>query len=104
MQNFSKDGVGQKLYINFDTDVSTATSYDMTIQPENGEIQEVTPTLGTSDIVVNEKTFLANQYVEYAITADMFATHVGRWRAKAKATFSSTNILSTRYVLFRVTG
>lgn len=102
MQNFNKDDVGAKLYINFSEDISTATSYDMTILPERGPVQKVTPTLGTSAVVVGNKDFLANQYVYYALTAEQFENRVGRAQAKAKATFSSTDIRSTDYVMFRI--
>ena len=102
MQNFNKDDVGAKLYINFGEDISTATSYGMTIEPERGPKQEVTPTLGTSDVTVGNQDFLANQYVYYALTSEQFENDVGRARAKAKASFSSTDIRSTDYVMFRV--
>jgi hypothetical protein len=74
----------------------------MTIEPEKGEKQLVTPVLlGTANVDVGNQTFLANQYVVYTTEAEQFK-NTGRWRAKATATISSSDIRATDYILFRV--
>jgi hypothetical protein len=102
MISYNKDASGQKLRVNFNENISAATAFAMTLEPTVGEKLEVTPTLGTSNVVVGDETFLANEYVEYAVTADMF-DYVGRWRAKAEATVSPGEV-ATDYRFFRVMG
>ena len=101
MINFNKDSFGQTLRVNFGQDVSTATEFSLEMQPENGETVTKTPTLGTSDVDVGDETFIANYYVDYAVTEDVFSDYTGRWRAKAIATLPGETI-ATDYVLFRV--
>ena len=97
------DASGGVLRVNFRQDISTATAFTMTLEPEVGEKLDKVPTLGTVDVDVGDETFLANQYVNYTTLADDF-TYVGRWRKKATATLSASNIVATEQTLFRVTG
>jgi len=102
MINYNISGVGQKIRTNFGQDISTASKYTMVIQPETGEKQDLTPTLGTVDVDVGDKKYLANQYVEYATQAGQFQFEkTGRWRSKATAVVGSAT-LATNYEMFRV--
>jgi hypothetical protein len=111
MINFNIDAYGGTLRVNFGEDISSATAFTMEIQPQVGDKQSLTPTLGTSDVWVGDEKYLANQYVEYTITANQFKTgqdangeEIGQvWRKKATATISSTDVRATQYSQFRVT-
>lgn len=103
MKNFyNQQGFGETLRLNFGRDISTATAFELTLEPEVGDELTKTPTLGTSDVTEGDQTLLANQYVEYTIEEGAWDTYAGRWRAKAVATLPSQT-LSTEYILFRVT-
>ncbi len=101
MLNFNQKSFGQVLRVNFGQDVSTATAFELDLEPENGETVDKTPTLGASNVDVGDETFLADEYVEYTTEEDVFLDYVGRWRAKAIATLPGETI-ATDYVLFRV--
>jgi hypothetical protein len=101
MISFNIDSFGGKLRVNFGQDISAGTAFTMTIKPEKGQMQELTPTLGTSDADVGDGTYLANNYVEYTITEDLFDV-AGIWRKKAVATVGGVDI-GTPYSFFRVT-
>jgi hypothetical protein len=98
---FNQGAFGQKIRVNFNQDVSSATAYSMTIEPQAGATLTKTPTLGTSAVTVDDSPFLANQYVEYTIEDGDFSEYAGRWRVKASATLS-TETITTDYILFRV--
>ena len=100
MISYNIDASGQKLRVNFDEDISSATDLTMSMQPERGAVITVTPTLGTADVEVGDETFLANQYVEYAVIADQF-TYIGRYLLKAAVTLSGVVIVPNAE-LFRV--
>ena len=101
MISFNIDSYGGKLRVNFGQDISAGTAFTMTIQPEKGESQELTPTLGTSDTDVGDETYLENEFVEFTITDGLFTT-AGQWRKKAVATVGGVDI-GTQYSYFRVT-
>jgi hypothetical protein len=101
MQKFNIDSVSQIIRVDLGQDISAATVLTMTLEPNVGDKVEVTPTVGVSDVGVGDQTFLANEYVEYALQAEEF-DYVGRWRAKATAKLASSTVASD-YVLFRVT-
>ncbi len=101
MQNINIDSAGSKLYINFGRDISTGTDLKLTLQPESGEIKEVTPTVGTSNIDIDNKNMLANQYIQYTTLGGDFEQYYGRWRMKGSATVSGETFV-TDYILFRV--
>ena len=100
MISYNKKSNGELLRVNFGRDISTATSFSMILEPNVGEKLEVTPVLGAADVDVGDEEFLADQYVEYSTTADMFL-YAGRWRAKAVATLPA-EVVATNYVFFRV--
>ena len=108
MPIFNKDSFGQLLKVNFSQDISTGTSFEMLIEPQfvgnrldNGKpILTVVGTLGTVETVVDDMTFLANEYLEYTIKEDDFKD-VGRWRVKGIATLPGVTS-STNYQFFRV--
>lgn len=102
MQIINQDSEGQKLYIDFVRDLSTATALTMNLQPERGSDIDVTPTLETSDTWVGDKLMEANQFVSHTITADMFSAYTGKWRMKATATISGV-IYPVEFVEFMVT-
>lgn len=87
MINFNKDASGQKLRVNFNQDISSGSIFKMYMEPQiNGEVREISPAvLGTSDVMVGDEKFLANQYLEYTIQADDFEDYTGIWRVKGTA-------------------
>lgn len=101
MQNVNIDSAGSKLYLNFGQDISTGTDLSMTLQPESGQLKTVTPTVGTSNVTVDNQNLLANEYLEYTIQDGDFEQYHGRWRMKGSATVSG-EIIVPNYVLFRV--
>jgi len=101
MVSFNIDSYGGKIRVNFGQDISAGTAFSMTIMPEKGDEQTLTPTLGTSDVDVGDESYLANCYVEYTITDGLFDVS-GIWRKKAVATVGGVDI-GTQYSNFRVT-
>jgi len=103
MQKFNTDAYGEILYVNFNEDISTGTAFTLELDPQEGNSIDKTPTLGTSDVDVGDQTYLANQYVKWTTTSDVFQNYIGLWRAKATATLP-TKTLATDFILFRVTA
>ena len=91
---------GQIIRANIGEDVSSLTSYKMILEPELGDSVEKPATLGTVNIVENDETFIANQYLEYVVESEVL-DRKGQWRKKAKAT-SSTQEISGNYQRFTV--
>jgi len=112
MPLFNRQAFGQTVYVNFNQDISTATQFEMELQPqftgqnfENDQDERrarliVTPILGTVDVKVDDQLFLANEYVEYVTKENDFRDD-GRWRKKAKAVLVSETIV-TNYTFFRI--
>ena len=100
MISYNKAAVGEVLYVNFGADISAATGFTLTMEPEVGDKVEKVPVLGASDVTVGDETFLANQYVTYSTEAGVF-DFVGRWRAHATATLPG-EVKATRWRFFRV--
>ncbi len=100
MPKYNIGASGQKLRVNFNQNISTATSYSLEIVPREGDKFEKTPTLGTSDTIVDDQTFLANKFVEYTILADDLV-YVGQYEMKATAVLPSETVV-TDYTRFRV--
>ena len=92
MPNLNKNEFGQTLRANLGEDISNATSYKMILQPQLGETLEKTATLGTVNIVVDDKTYLANEYVEYT-TIDGDLDYAGTWRLKGIAKSTGSDII-----------
>jgi len=97
----NKDEYGQTLRVNFGEDISAATAYSFILEPKYGEKLEKTGTLGTSNVVVDDETYQANQYIEY-VTADGDIDKAGDWRMKGEATMSGTNKVIGDYKRFVV--
>lgn len=101
MLNFNVDASGQKLRVNFGRDVSTGTTFTVSLEPRSGDTLERVPTLGIVNVDVGDGAFQANEYVEYTTQADEFE-FVGIWRAKGTATLASGEVVASDPVLFRV--
>ena len=102
MSDLNKGEIGQPLRINFGEDISNATEALILSQPEIGTTKEFVATIPATPVTVNGTTFNANEYVEYLTTSKEDQDYVGRWRYKAKLTFSSTDIRQSNYFKYRV--
>ena len=103
MQSVNKDGFGQKLYVDFNQDISANTALTITFRPEAGDEIDKTPTLETTDIYVGDQYYQANQYVSYTVEDGVFDGYIGRYQMKATATLA-TETVATRWEFFRVTA
>jgi len=88
----NKNEFGQTIRANFGEDVSLANSFKMILEPEQGILVEKNAILGTVNIVDGDQDFLANEYVEYTIEAEVL-NRSGQWRKRGKATFSNKETL-----------
>ena len=102
MSDLNKGEIGQPLRINFGEDISSATEALILSQPEIGATKEFTATIPATPVTVNGVTFNANEYVEYTTVSEEDQDYVGRWRYKAKLTFSSTDVRQSNYFKYRV--
>jgi hypothetical protein len=99
---FNRDEYGSILRVNLGVDISAGTSPTVILQPERGEKDEYTTNVavGTSNVVVDDQTFLANQYLEYTIQEDDLDKE-GLWRARGSAIVSG-ELIKSDYVKFTV--
>ena len=104
MSGLNKGEIGQALRINFGVDISLATTALILSEPEVGTLKTFTATIPATPITVDGVTLNANEYVEYITTSVDDQDYVGRWRMKAKLTFSATDIRQSDYVKYRVLG
>ena len=102
MSDLNKGEIGQPLRINFGEDISGATEALILSQPEVGTVKEFMATIPATPVTVNGVTFNANEYVEYTTTSKEDQDYVGRWRYKAKLTFSATDVRQSNYFKYRV--
>tara|TARA_R110000782_G_scaffold6419_1_gene22040 strand:- start:574 stop:942 length:369 start_codon:yes stop_codon:yes gene_type:complete len=102
MANLNQYEIGQPIRVNVREDIALAVP-TLILQPELGETKEITQgvTIPDVDVTVDGKVLLANEYLEYFTKADDL-DYVGRWRKKAKLTFSSTDVRQSDFVKFRV--
>lgn len=100
--SLNKNEVGATIYAAFGSDISTATSIKLILEPEIGTAKEFTATLGTSNITVDNIDYVANEYSYYTTTTDTDLDYVGRWRKKLEVTFSASSVLQSDYSKFRV--
>jgi hypothetical protein len=102
MGNLNQYEIGQPIRINFGEDISLAVP-TLILQPELGNTKEITDgvTIPDTDVTVDGEVLLANQYLQYFTKTDDL-DYVGRWRNKAKLTFSSTDVRQSDFVKFRV--
>lgn len=103
--NYNKNEFGQLIFSNLGQDVSTASELTMVLEPQVGSIKEKSisdgVSVGTSNVTVNDRTFLANEYLQYTIAEDDL-DFAGLWRNKGKAKLSSTNLIIGDYHTFTV--
>ncbi len=102
MSDLNKGEIGQPLRINFGEDISAATEALILSQPEVGTTKEFVATIPATPLTVNGVTFNANEYVEYTTVSEEDQDYVGRWRYKAKLTFSATDVRQSNYFKYRV--
>ena len=93
---------GSKIRVNLGTDISAGTELTFFLQPRRGDEKEFTTNLivGTSNIVVDDKTFLANEYLEYTLQ-DGDLDEPGEWRTRGSAIVSG-ELIKSDYVRFTV--
>jgi len=92
---------GQTLRANIGANVSSATAYQMILEPEKGKEIEKTATLGTVNVVEGDQTFIANEYIEYILEADVIK-FIGQWRKKGIAVISGTQQTAGNFARFTV--
>ena len=102
MTKFNQDAFGQTVRVDFNQDISAATSYQMELRPEQGDTKTKTATLGTSAVTVDDSTYSADQYIEYILLDGDLDEYAGRWQKRGRAVMSSTNEIFTDWELFRV--
>lgn len=95
------DNFGQTLRANIGSDVSSASSYQMVLEPEKGNEIGKTATLGTVNIVEGDQTFIANEYIEYILEPNVIK-FIGQWRKKGIAVISSTQETAGNFARFTV--
>lgn len=93
--------IGKAIRINFGTDISAATA-ELIAEPEIGDIKTFTATIPALDVIVDGLTLTANQYIEYITTKASDLDYAGRWRIKAKLTYSPTDVQQTFFEKIRV--
>jgi hypothetical protein len=101
MPSYNVQAAGQVIRVNFNRDISTGTVFSMELEPRAGQGLTKIATLGTVDVVVDDETYLASQYIEYTTEAGIFEDLEGRWRKKGIATLPS-EIVASDYSFFRV--
>ena len=94
MANLNVSEYGNTIYANLGADISTFTALNFILEPKVGTKLEKSVSdgvaLGTVDLVVDDETYTANEYISYTIkTGDISVS--GQWRTKGEATLSSTN-------------
>ncbi len=102
MDNLNLNEIGSIIRVNLSKDITLSTP-TLILQPEVGETKEITNgvTIPIVTVVTDLETFTAGEYIEYK-TIDGDLDYVGRWRKKAKLTFSSTDIEQNDFKKFRV--
>jgi hypothetical protein len=99
---FNKSEYGSKLRVDLGQDISDGTSLTVYIEPQRGDTKTFTTNLsvGSSNVVVDDQTFLANQYLEYTLQ-DGDLDKAGQWRARGSAIVSG-ELIKSDYVKFTV--
>lgn len=103
--NYNLNETGQKVYVDFNQDISSAGDFGMIIEPKFGEILRADNTSGVSvgavEIKVGDKTLFADEYLEYTFK-DNDLEYAGSWRAKGFAVLNSSRTTITNYARFTV--
>ena len=102
MSELNKGEIGQIIRVSFGSDISSALSIKMILQPEAGIKKEFAATVGTSTITVDNVEYEADKYAEYTTISTDDLDYVGRWRKKLEVTFTAQNIEQNNYEKFRV--
>lgn len=105
MASLNKNEYGDVIYVDLGEDVSTATELTFVLEPQIGDIQEKAiadgVSVGTANVDVDDKTLLANQYLQYTVKENDL-DYAGLWRKKGKAKLSSANLVVGDYSQFSV--
>jgi len=100
MMTLNNGEYGDVLYAKLGEDVSTATDYNMILEPYVGTKKTKTVangvTLGTVNVTVDDEDYIANEYIKYT-TIDGDIDQSGLWRIKGNAQMSSTRKLIGDY-------
>jgi hypothetical protein len=102
MSTFNEGEYGSVLRINLGKDISAGTSLTVYLEPKRGDEKTFTTNLvvGTSNVIVDDEGFLANQYLEYTLQDGDLDEH-GQWRARGSAIVSG-ELIKSDYVKFTV--
>ena len=102
MSNLNFNEIGSIIRVNLGYDI-TASTPKLILQPELGETKEISTgvTIPGVTVITDIETFTAGEYIEY-LTIDGDLDYAGRWRKKAKLTFSSSDIQQNDFKKFRV--
>ena len=94
--------IGKAIRINVGKDISAATP-TLILLPEFGLEQVITSgvTVPAIDVQEDNKTFYANEYVEYTTIAGTL-DYAGRWKKQAELYFSPVDVEKTDFQKFRV--
>ncbi len=103
MSNLNFNEIGSTIRVNLGYDITSSTP-TLVMQPEVGlETKEITDgvTIPLTTVVTELETFNSGEYIEYK-TIDGDLDYIGRWRKKAKLTFSASDIQQSNFEKFRV--
>lgn len=92
---FNEKEYGSVLRVNLGEDISAGTSLTIDLERWRGDKKEFTTNIavGTSNTVVDDQTFLANQFLEYTLQEDDL-DKAGQWRVRGSAIVSGELIKS----------
>jgi hypothetical protein len=99
---FNYKEFGSILRVNLGVDISAGTELTVILEPLRGEKKEFTTNVavGSSNTVVDDQEFLADQFLEYTIQEDDL-DFIGQWRARGSAAVSS-ELVKGDFVKFTV--
>lgn len=100
--NINIGEIGTIIRVNVGKDITSSVP-TLILLPEYGNLKEFTEgvTIPNVDYTFEDTTLCAGEYIEYAIKQDDL-DYVGRWKKKAKLTYSAVDVQETNYVKFRV--
>ena len=100
--NYNYNEIGSIIRVNLGYDIASATP-ELIIEPEVGYLKVISTGVTIPGVTVetDTETFEAGEYIEYT-TIKHDLDYVGRWRKKAKLTYSSDDIQQSNYEKFRV--
>ncbi len=102
MSNLNHNEIGSIIRVNLGYDITGATP-ELILQPEVGYTKTISNgvTIPVVTVVTDLETFTAGEYIEYTTIANDL-DYVGRWKRKAKLTYSADNVQQSDYEKFRV--